>query len=767
LRHEIRFSLEGNVSEPTKMREWLDETLTGQTDGDGDADRDGDRDTDADGNGGVNADGDGDATGTRTEPAAAPLVYGADADNADADEASDLIYPDGGGGSAAGRVSEPAGGGGGGYGGSTQSAGGSILPNGSILPREKISGRALKREQRRKEKRARFDEKRARAEEKSRGKKKKTAGGGVIGGAVGGANVEASGRAGGGAGGGLAIRDASGSNIAIGEIPASTVPKRRRKKRKKGWIFLLIILLAAGGYYYYTTVTGGGTNALQVRYTEISRDDLKNVVSVRGNVQSVVKRNVYSTLTMMVKSVEAAVGDQVKAGQILCYLDKEDLELSIEQQKAELNASIQNSDKQIESNERLLSEAAENLESGSNAQILSAEASVKNAQVSLDTAQANYNNLLRDYNNGTNSGRVSAESSVRSAQNDLEQRERDYGNNKLLLAAGAITQEALNQSENAYNNAQTRLNDALTNLENAKTAESRALEQAANSLKSAQTAYNNAQTSLASARRAAQQEITRLESNVESSRIGANIEARQIALKKLEKQLADSVIKSPVSGVVTAVYAKEGSSGSGLLFIIEDPARLKINTRVKEYDAGKLQPGMPVLIKPDAVSGAEYQGKLAKIDPAAVKNSMGETDTMSDIEYGAEVSVDSENTKLRIGMNTRLDIIVERRENVFFVPFDAITQNGAGKDVIYIIDDVDEASSVAKEIPVDIGLETDFYIEIKSAGLKSGMRVINEASGSELSDGAPVAYQEGGKIRGGNSANRLLQPNMRFGGMGR
>jgi len=531
--------------------------------------------------------------------------------------------------------------------------------------------------------------------------------------------------------------------------------KIRRRKRRKGWIFVVLLILAAAGYFIYTNYFSAEDTAVEVRFTEINRADLMDAISVKGNVQSVLKRNVYSNLAMTVKSVEVSVGDRVSAGQALCRLDRQDLELNIEQSNAELNAAIQNSDKQIESSEKILSDAADNLESGTNAQILNAEAALRNAAVSLETAQTNYNNLLKDYNNGTGASRKSAESAIVSAQKDLDARTRDLENNTLLFEAGAISKETLTQSETLFENAQIRYDDALTNLENAKVAEERALDQARNTLRSAQTAHGNAQVALETAQKAAQQELSRYEGNVETARVSANIEARKIAIKKLEKQLADSVVTSPVDGVVTAVYAKEGGSGAGMLFIVEDPEHLVISIKIKEYDAGKLFPGMPVKIKSDAIPGVEYNGTLTKIDPAAVKNAMGETDTMSDIEFGAEVSVDSSDTLLRIGMNTRLDIIIERRDQVFSVPYDSIATNEANEPVVYVIEEPEENMMVARQIPVEIGLETDFYVEISSPELTGGMRVINEAADSTLADGAAVALQGGGARRGTGFAARF------------
>jgi multidrug efflux pump subunit AcrA (membrane-fusion protein) len=172
---------------------------------------------------------------------------------------------------------------------------------------------------------------------------------------------------------------------------------------------------------------------------------------------------------------------------------------------------------------------------------------------------------------------------------------------------------------------------------------------------------------------------------------------------------------------------------------------------------------MPVIIKADAIAGAEYQGTLTKIDPAAVKNAMGETETISDIEFGAEVSVDTVDTQLRIGMNARLDIIVEQRNDVFYVPFDTLTENESGESVIYAIEDNGEGGVYAREIPVTTGLETDFYVEVSGTGLYAGVMAINEAAENKLYDGMPVAYRDAAGNRTGLGGR--MQTNFNFGGM--
>ncbi|MCL2294851.1 MAG: efflux RND transporter periplasmic adaptor subunit [Spirochaetes bacterium] len=127
------------------------------------------------------------------------------------------------------------------------------------------------------------------------------------------------------------------------------------------------------------------------------------------------------------------------------------------------------------------------------------------------------------------------------------------------------------------------------------------------------------------------------------------------ALHALGRQL----IKAPISGAVTAVFAREGVPGPGLLFVVEDTDNLKIITRFREYDIGRIKTGMDVLITSDATGDAVYTGRISRINPAAIKNEFGETVAASVVEFEAEVAVTSANTDLRIGTNTRLTVILD------------------------------------------------------------------------------------------------------------
>jgi len=374
-----------------------------------------------------------------------------------------------------------------------------------------------------------------------------------------------------------------------------------------------------------------------------------NSIIIRGVVESALSRNVYTALGFTIDRVYAEVGDYVAVGQVLAQFDSSDLELTIAQQRANLELARQNSQNLVADSQRLLNEASANLANNTNAHILSAEASLNTAAANLETARTNHNNTLRDYSEGSDGQVLSAESALQSARIERSERENTHRNLYALYAAGALSREELRLSETALEIATNIYNTALSNYENAVTAKERNLRQSAIALESAITAHKSAAEMLRAARTSASQDIERLRSNANNAEVAANLEHMEIALQILERQLEDSVIRAPINGTVTAAIAREGAVGMGLLFVVEDTEDLRIATSFREYDISRIDVGMEVIITSDGTGVAEYSGIISRINPAANPNS-------PIVEFEAEISVTSPNTNLRIGMNTRVEV---------------------------------------------------------------------------------------------------------------
>lgn len=337
---------------------------------------------------------------------------------------------------------------------------------------------------------------------------------------------------------------------------------------------------------------------------------------------------------------------------------------------------------------------------------------------------------------------VQQKSNFQNIQQVYNQAQTDYQNQLASIASsasGAMSGVASAQSGVAAAEAQldaaqdARNGASMAQLEQGVDSAKRSVDSAQLQKEIAQNQVSNAKDQREASNNAIEQQIDSLKDSLVGSQIAAqSTQSQEIAIQKMQNTLEDATITAPVSGVVTAVYAKVGEPGNGLLFVVEDTQSLKINTKIKEYDVANIREGMPVVIKSDATGDQEISGTVTYIAPAAVKTEAGNTQTGgndSNVEFEAEVQVNDPNCGLRIGMNTRLTVLLEEKQDVFGVPYDAVVEKADGSTVVYAAVEQQNSgknsSYVVTEIPVTTGLETDFYIEISGGEVTPGMAVIN------------------------------------------
>ena len=339
------------------------------------------------------------------------------------------------------------------------------------------------------------------------------------------------------------------------------------------------------------------------------------------------------------------------------------------------------------------------------------QAKYEAAQAAYEDAQAAYataSSAASSVESSAYSGVASAQTGVASAEAQLD------------AARDARNGSTLTQLEQGIASANRSVDSAELQEDIAK-AQQDAAEQSADTAKQQQAATEN---SIA-------QQIDTLKDNLIGSQIAAqSTKSQEIAIQSLQDTLADATITAPVSGVVTAVYAEEGQPGNGLLFVIEDTDALKITTNIREYDVGNIEVGMPVVIRSDATGDKEISGTVTYIAPAANKTENGNTLTADDstVEFEAEVQVNDADSGLRIGMNTRLTVLLEERDNVYGVPYDSVVEKADGSEVVYAVEPSSEkeGSYVVTEVPVTTGLETDFYIEVSGDGITDGLSIVSD-----------------------------------------
>ena len=323
--------------------------------------------------------------------------------------------------------------------------------------------------------------------------------------------------------------------------------------------------------------------------------------------------------------------------------------------------------------------------------------------------------------------RDSAQSQEAAAERTLEEAEAAYDTAQTQYRAALNSaDDALEDYADAVDTAYEAYLDAQVTLENTQADAQETLADYADRLNTAYAAYESAQAGLESTENAAQNQLQSYQDSLNSAYANASTSTGEVSLRQLRADLEGTEITAPAAGTVTAVYAEVGSSGAGLLFVIEDVDNLVVATSVKDYDVASVSTGMAVAIQSDSTGDEVYDGEVTSIAPTAAKNAAGETDTSGDISFATDVAVTSQDTGLRIGMSVELDFVLDEALNALSVPYDAVYENDQGQTCLLVLEEGEDGELLLTELPVTTGLETDLDIAVEGDGLTEGVQVVTD-----------------------------------------
>ena len=565
-------------------------------------------------------------------------------------------------------------------------------------------------------------------------------------------------------------------------------------KRKKKVLIVIGVLAAVAVGVMVFRPTDTGTIALPVELSPLQKTTLRSTISTNGNVESTDSVNVYTNLTYPVKDILVEVGDHVNEGDVLCVLDSEDLQQQITQKQLSLATASANNQQQIETNQKKYDDAMETLNAGLNTELNTAQQNVNDAKRKVDQAQKDLDAAKSKLDSNLNTELISAQSAYDTASTALGRAEKALKDRRNELGSYYSDlerdyEEALKKYERAVKNDDDDVEElkadvleckqALTDAENEadalymKGTETLSVDQLRRNVTDAQQAYDTAKQNLDAAKKAVDDQLGTYETElttakdaynnalkaqkatqtavthgfednlqaIETSKLSADDRVQREELKNLQEQLGKCTVTAPVSGTITAVYATEGASPSGVMFQIENTDALQVDVKIKEYDVNTVKPNMAAIIKADATGDDEYEGYLEKVSPTAVRTPEStdgnNTANSKDVEFDATVVVSSKETGLRIGMTARADIVTEQKENVFAVPYDAISTAADGSSVVYTVKEQEDGTTIAEAVPVTMGLETDYEVEISGDLLTEGMQIISDSK--QIQPGMPVS----------------------------
>jgi RND family efflux transporter MFP subunit len=203
----------------------------------------------------------------------------------------------------------------------------------------------------------------------------------------------------------------------------------------------------------------------------------------------------------------------------------------------------------------------------------------------------------------------------------------------------------------------------------------------------------------------------------------ATVRQRSFELRAARQQLADTVVRSPLDGVVQQRLALAGEylqAGAGVATIVNvDPLRLRAD--VPERDAPQVHVGQEVRVTVDGVAQVQ-QGKVARLAPALSEQNR---------TLAIEAEIANPGT-LRPGSFARAEIAIDGGDEVAVVPQSALL-SFAGIDKLIVVE-----HGKAVEKPVVTGRHQDEWVEIVS-GIAAGDEVVREPG--NLQQGQAVEVQ--------------------------
>src|SRR6476646_8139731 len=112
--------------------------------------------------------------------------------------------------------------------------------------------------------------------------------------------------------------------------------KKRRRLIIWGSVVAVIVLLIAVGVI---VAKSGGTKIDPSKLAKVEKGDLAKSVVATGKVEPIIKVEVKSKASGIVKKLLIDAGDRVKKGQLLAQLDKDEIQAQVEQSRAALEAA--------------------------------------------------------------------------------------------------------------------------------------------------------------------------------------------------------------------------------------------------------------------------------------------------------------------------------------------------------------------------------------------------------------------------------------------
>ncbi len=444
---------------------------------------------------------------------------------------------------------------------------------------------------------------------------------------------------------------------------------------------VVIILLASLGYYYYTHRT---STSISYQYTTVKRGSLTSTISSTGQIISNSQVDLKPKVNANVTGVYVRAGDRVKAGQVLFRLDATDAYKQVRDAKTSLeSANI----------------ALEKLRSPKTIDILSINSSIKQEEDSKKTQDLKvataYRNLLSsnlqafpDNSYTTETAPTITGSYLKGVEGQLKINVYQGGTSGYSFSVSGITNgngqansiiaqplgdtglyikwnsptplanwtiDIPNKQSTSYSTNYEAWQTAITNRDIANAASDRTIE----SLKQKLT------------------DLTPGDDNLDIRSAKLQVEQRANALADAQQTLSNYTLTAPFDGVMASVSVDIGASAvmasanssAALGTIVTDKKLAQVT--INESDIVKVRLGQKATMAFDAIDGLQLTGDVVEI------NTLG-TVTSGVVTYKVKLAFSTNDQRILPNMSVSVDIITDSKDNILYVPSQAVKHDASG-----------------------------------------------------------------------------------------
>ncbi|BBE30745.1 cation transporter [Tepiditoga spiralis] len=199
-------------------------------------------------------------------------------------------------------------------------------------------------------------------------------------------------------------------------------------------------------------------------------------------------------------------------------------------------------------------------------------------------------------------------------------------------------------------------------------------------------------------------------------------EIKKLQLDQAKKDLDNTILKSPVEGIISSVNISVGDviSRNFVSFTVVDNNSLKIEASIDEIDLPKIKVGMKAYVEFEQLH-VKIPAKVSLINPVAV-NAGGI------VVIPIELKFEDNPLKYGIisGLTCNVKLITMELDNSIVIPVNSLIKGKDGNEYVF-----KKTSEGREKVPVITGQKTEKFVEIKN-GLSEGDTVLIMPSKEEI-----------------------------------